>query len=86
MPAQVADAPKVSAPLMVRKNGDERLWGVFAFVQLPAPGDRIRITENGRIQRLEVDFVAHEPLRAGEPEPPDRHSAWVWATWVDEYW
>ena len=76
----------ISAPLMVQKDGDERLWGVYAFAQLPSPGDRINVLgANERVQRLAVAYVQHEPLHETLTGQPDRHSAWVHAEFIDEF-
>lgn len=77
----------ILVPLIVHKDDEQRLWGSFRFVQLPAPGDRVSIMDyRGRVQRLKVLHVNHEPLREEQAEQPDRESAWVHAEWLDEFY
>ena len=81
------EAVVILAPSFVHKNGEQRLWGSFKFVQLPAPGDHINIRDHrDRVQRLKVMYVAHEPLGEWQPDQPDRESAWVHAEWIDEFY
>jgi hypothetical protein len=76
----------ITAPLFVYKNGSQKLWGSFRFAQLPAPGDRINITDYlGRVQRLSVMYVAHEPQAADGAVSGDHELAWVHAEWIDEF-
>ncbi len=77
----------MSAPLLVKQDGKERLWTVYQFAQLPSPGDRINITAtNGRVQCLRVSHILHEPLAEGERLTPDSHTASVHAEWIEEFW
>lgn len=77
----------IIAPLFVTKDGKQSLWGSYRFVQLPSPGDRINITaHNGRVQRLRVLYVAHEPIAESAAVPTDHELAFVHAEWIDEFW
>jgi hypothetical protein len=77
----------IIAPLFVVQNGDERNWGSFRFDQLPSQGDKINITDHrGRVQRLNVLHITHEPLREDQPSDPERVTSWVHAEWIDEFY
>jgi len=77
----------IAAPLMVHRDGEKKLWGVFQFDALPSPGDRIDITaHDGRVQQLTVTYVAHQPLHEKAPQQPDHHTSWVHAEWVSEFY
>ena len=77
----------IAAPLFVAKEGDTKNWGTFKFDQLPSPGDRINVTDSrGRVQRLQVTYVAHEPLSEEQQSEADRYSSFVHAEWLDEFY
>ncbi|KAA1053072.1 hypothetical protein FH063_002991 [Azospirillum argentinense] len=77
----------ISIPLMVHRDGSNKLWGRYRFIDLPSPGDRVNITDDrGRVQKLRVMHVAHEPLRDDVADPSDRDLAWVHAEWLEEFY
>ncbi len=77
----------IVAPLLVYRYGEKRLWGNFQFAQLPAPNDKISITDyRGRVQNLQIMFINHEPLLEGVDGDPEKEVAWVHAQWTDEFY
>jgi hypothetical protein len=77
----------IVAPLFVSQDGQETNWGSFKFDQLPSPSDKINITDyHGRVQRLRVLHVTHEPLRADQRDDDSKITSWVHAEWIDEYY
>lgn len=63
------------AQLLVERGSLKDLsedWGVYRFVALPSPGDRIAVPRDGESQYLTVICVHHLPIAAdagsgGEP-------------------
>ena len=77
----------IVAPVFVHREEDQQAWGSFRFDALPSPGDRINITDHrGRLQRLKVLYIAHEPLPESDPPVPDRVCSFVHAEWLDEFY
>ena len=77
----------IVAPLFVARDGEERNWGSFRFDQLPSPGDHINIADlQGRVQRLKVLHIAHEPQHEDQPDDPQKITSWVHAEWIDEFY
>jgi hypothetical protein len=77
----------IKAPVFVGNGDAHRNWGMFVFDQLPSPGDRINSeNDRGRVQRLRVLHVAHEPLREDQPQDADRPNSIVHAEWIDEFY
>ena len=75
----------VSAELLVERGSygaKSEEWGIFGFLGLPSPGDRIAVEHEGATHYLTVLCVHHRPTRvaSGEGEP----SAHVVAKWTGQ--
>lgn len=53
-------------------------WGLFDFVSVPSPADRVAVEHEGQLHYLTVLCAHHRPVRPGEGEP----SAEIVARWT----
>lgn len=57
-----------AAKLLVERGfgrGPSQDWGMFEFLTLPSPGDRIAAPFDGQLHHLTVISVHHRPVAAG---------------------
>ncbi|MBN9466309.1 hypothetical protein [Brevundimonas sp.] len=58
----------VSARLLVERGAmkePSQDWGIYEFLALPSPADRIAVEYEGKVQYLTVFCVHHQPVRTG---------------------
>ncbi len=58
-------------------------WGVYEFVSMPSPGDRIAVPHEGSTHYLTVLCVHHRPVRVDDatgqaPNPPGAEVVAKW--------
>ena len=75
----------LAARLLVEKGSmrdPSQDWGIYSFVSMPSPGDRIAVLYAGATQYLTVICIHHKPSRISEHDPGAAPSADVVAKWT----